>query len=155
MNDSAGTTENGTLWNFALSGTASNWVGVVAPGYASSPTSGSTIDVGTVAVGSSGNSALNVSETGNATLNVTSHSLSGTNAADFSVTPATLSISDGGAAQDLTITCTPSSAGTLTATLTVNHNASGSPATYTLQCTGSAPEYASSPTSGSTIDVGT
>ncbi|MDM8530766.1 Ig-like domain-containing protein [Anaerolineales bacterium HSG25] len=136
LNNNAGTTENGTLWNFALSGTTSNWVGPAVPGYASSPASGSTIDVGTVAVGASGNITLTVSENGSDALNVTGHSLSGANAADFSVTPATLSISDGGAAQDLTITCTPSSAETRTAMLTVNHNADDSPATYTLQCTG-------------------
>jgi len=29
-NDSAGITQNGTLWNFALSGTSSNWVGLLS-----------------------------------------------------------------------------------------------------------------------------
>jgi|GEM_PF-1101759 len=109
------------------------------PGYGSSPVSGSTIDVGTAAVGSSVSSNLAVSETGTATLNVISHVLSGADAADFSVTPATLSIADGGTAQNLTIQCIPSASGTRTAILTVSHNAPGSPATYTLNCTGTPP----------------
>jgi len=107
-----------------------------ASGYGSTPAVGSTINVGSATVGSSVSTNLQVSETGNAALNVTSHSLSGANMADFSVTPATLTIADGGAAQNLAIQCTPSGSGLRSATLTVNHNASGSPATYTLNCTG-------------------
>jgi hypothetical protein len=105
------------------------------PGYASAPVAGSTIDVGRVKVGSPVTATLTISETGEATLSV-SHSLSGTNAADFSVSPATLSIPDGGAAQSLSIRCAPGGPGLRTATLTVNHNAAGSPAAYTLNCTG-------------------
>jgi len=107
-----------------------------APGYSSTPAPGSTIDVGSASVGVSVSKPLKVSETGNAELKVTSAELTGTNAADFSVTPATLTIADGGAAQDLSIKCTPSADGARTATLKVNHNATGSPATYTLNCTG-------------------
>jgi hypothetical protein len=50
---------------------------------------------------------LTIRKTGNASLNITGHSLSGPDAADFSVSPATISIPDGGAAQALSIRCTP------------------------------------------------
>ncbi len=106
------------------------------PGYSSSPSAGSTINVGSATVGSPVSRNLQVSETGSMTLSVTSPTLSGANVADFSVTPATLSIADAGAAQNLTITCTPAAVGSRSATLTVNHNAPGTPATYTLNCTG-------------------
>jgi uncharacterized repeat protein (TIGR01451 family)/CSLREA domain-containing protein len=109
-----------------------------APGYGSAPAPGSSLSVGTATVGSPVSTALEVSETGDADLDVTSHSLSGANPDDFNVTPATLTIADGGAAQNLTIECTPSGTGDRTATLTVNHNAAGSLATYTLNCTGTA-----------------
>jgi len=111
---------------------------VFAPvaGYGSSPAPGSEINVGSATVGSSTSADLSVSETGDATLQVTSHSLSGSNAADFSVSPATLTIPDGGGPQKLAITCTPGATGARTAILTVNHNAPDSPATYSLTCTG-------------------
>ena len=110
------------------------------PGYASLPPTGGTIqfglDTGGVEVGSTVTSTLTISETGNAMLNITSLVLSGPNAADFSVSPTSFSIVDGGAAQTVNVTCTPAGYGLRTATLTVNHNAAGSPATYTLNCTG-------------------
>jgi len=111
----------------------------VAPGYGSSPAPGSTVDFGSANLNASVSKTLSISETGSAELKVTGVELTGTNAADFSVTPATLTIADGGAAQDLTIKCTPSAAGVRTATLTVSHNAAESPATYTLTCTGKLP----------------
>lgn len=111
------------------------------PGYASAPVAGSTINVGKVNVGSPITTTLMISETGNAALNVTGHTLSGANAADFNVSPATLSIADGGAARPLNIRCTPSAYGLRIATLTINHNAVGSPATYTLSCAGTVRAY--------------
>ena len=62
--------------------------------------------------------------------------LSGPDAGDFSVLTATLTLVDGGAVQDLGIACTPSVSATRVATLTVTHNAVGSPALYALRCTG-------------------
>ncbi|OQX12979.1 MAG: hypothetical protein BWK80_43220, partial [Desulfobacteraceae bacterium IS3] len=90
-------------------------------------------------MGVSVSKTLSIIETGNAELKVTSHALSGANTGDFSVTPKTLTIADGGAAQNLTVQCTPGAPGARTATLTVSHNAAGSPATYTLNCTGKLP----------------
>lgn len=128
-----------------------------APGYGSKPAPGSTINVGSAVVSQSITSTLTISETGNATLNVTSIALSGANATDFKATPSNLTIADGGASQNVTITCTPSAVGTRTATLTVTHNADGIPATYTLTCAGipaPAPGYDSTPAPGSTLNVG-
>lgn len=79
---------------------------------------------------------MTVSETGDAELDVTSVSFSGANASEFTISSQTLAIADGGAAQPLTITCTPTATGLRTATMTVNHNAPGSPATYSLTCYG-------------------
>ncbi len=120
-----------------LSGTGTM---VSQPGYGSDPAPGSSIDVGTANVGSTISATLTISETGAATLVVTP-ALSGPNAADFGFTPSTLTIPDGGAAQDLTISCTPSVTGTLAATLTVAHNAPGSAAVYALSCSGEALYY--------------
>ena len=111
------------------------------PGYASAPVVGGTITVGEVNIGLPITATLTISETGNATLNVTGHTLSGASAADFSISPPTLSIADGGVAQALYIRCTPSTYGSRTATLTINHDAAGSPATYTLSCTGTDRTY--------------
>jgi uncharacterized repeat protein (TIGR01451 family) len=117
-----------------LSGTGTM---VSEPGYSSDPAPGSTFDMGTAPVDGTVSATLTVSETGNATLVVTP-ALSGPDAAYFGVSPSTLTIADGGVVQDLTIACTPSVQRTLAATLTVAHNADGSPALYPLSCTGEA-----------------
>lgn len=117
-------------YDFAIQGVG------LQPGYDSSPAPGSIIDVGSVMIGVPVTATLTISETGDVAVNVTSHSVSGTNADDFSVSPASLSIADGDPSQNLTITCTPSATGIRTTTLTVNHDAAGSPASYTLNCTG-------------------
>jgi len=122
-----------------------NCTGTATPGYGSMPPAASTINIGTANVGSSVSAPLQIIETGTATLNITSHALTGTNAGDFSVTPATLSIADTGAPQNLTIQCTPTATGLRTATLTVNHNVPGSSA-YTLNCTGTTPPVTASVT---------
>jgi hypothetical protein len=105
-------------------------------GYGSAPAPGSPIILGSTPISTPISTTLMISETGEITLTVTSHSLSGPNAADFSVSPANLSIGNGEPAQALTITCTPSAVGERTATLTVNHNGPGGPATYPLSCIG-------------------
>jgi hypothetical protein len=105
------------------------------PGYDSAPAPGSGIDVGTARVGGTVTAALMITETGDMTLLVTP-TLSGADDADFWFEPATLAVRDGGGGQALTIGCTPSVSGTLAATLTVVHNAPGSPAVYALGCRG-------------------
>jgi uncharacterized repeat protein (TIGR01451 family) len=107
------------------------------PGYGSNPAPDSAIDVGTAHVGSTVTATLSISETGDATLMVTP-TLAGPDAAAFGITPSTLTIPDGGKPQDLTIACSPSVTRTLASTLTLAHNATGSPALYPLSCTGEA-----------------
>jgi len=96
--------------------------------------------VGAASMGSTISATLTISETGDMTLVVTP-TLSGADATDFWFVPPTLTILDGGTAEDLTIGCMPSITGTLTAMLTVAHNALGSPAVYPLSCTGKATYY--------------
>ncbi len=125
------------------------------PGYGSTPAVGSTINVGSVVVGGTVSTPLTISETDTTTLIVSSHVFSGPNMSKFSIAPTTsFSIIDGGASKVLTITCKPTVAGTITATLTINHNAPVSPATYNLECTGLTPGYGSMPAISSTINVG-
>jgi len=116
--------------------TSSDVVTVAVTVYASAPTPGGVLNVGTTKVGSTITTTLSISKAASVPLNVTGHALAGTNSADFDVTPGTLSIPDGGAAQPLYVSCTPGDFGLRTATLSVYYNAPGSPATYTLRCTG-------------------
>ncbi len=60
--------------------------------------------------------------------------ITGLTGTKFSVSPATATIAAGGS-QAFTITCDGSAAGTFTATMAVAHDATGSPANYTLSCT--------------------
>lgn len=108
--------------------------GPPGPGYGSKPAPGSTINF-SGAVGSTPTQSLVVSETGGATLTISTMALSGANVSKFDVTtPASFSITDGGAPQTVNLTCDGSSAGTFTASLSVLYGASGSPATYPLSC---------------------
>lgn len=136
--------------------TLSNTTNAVA-GFSSTPAPGSAISFGLATVGTSVNRGISVSESGSGTLQVSNIALSGPNAADFNVTPTSFNIVDGGAAVNVTVTCTPSAAAVRTATLTITHNAAGSPATYSLTCEGTLtalPAYSSTPAPNGTLDVG-
>jgi hypothetical protein len=128
-----------------------------APVYGSTPAPGSTIPVGTTTTGVAITTNLTVSNSGTAQLDVTAADITGANASDFSITAggAPFSITSDGANKTVTIQCLSNTAGSKTATLTITHNAPGSPATYTLTCTVTAPVYGSTPAAGSTIPVGT
>ncbi len=127
-----------------------------APGYGSSPIGGSTLTLGTTPNNPT-TTNVTVSETGTATLVVSNVAVTG----DPEITLTTASsfqILDGGPSQDITVQCSSSQTGTFNATLTVTHNASGSPATYPVQCDVTAaptPGYDSNPTPGSTLSLGT
>ena len=110
------------------------------PGYGSTPAPGSSINIGVTDVGNTISTTLAIFETGDMPLIVTP-TLGGADAGDFNVMPLTLNIPDGGAAQMLTLTCTPSIIGTRAATLTVTHNTLSSPALYPLRCTGGSPHF--------------
>lgn len=126
----------------------------VAPIYASSPIPGSSINFIDTSVGSTSNRTLKIENSGSATLNIITSNLSGANAGDFSVQPTSFSIDAGGGTQTVTINCTPSSTGVRSATLTITHDASGSPATYSLLCNGISPIYTSTPSPGEGIKFG-
>lgn len=108
---------------------------VGSAGYHSFPAPGSPINLGTTNISSTISTTLTINEIGDMPLVITP-TLSGADTENFRFTPTFLTIPDGGAAQDLTVECTPSITGTLTATLSVAHNAPDSPAVYPLTCIG-------------------
>ena len=94
---------------------------------------------------------LIVTNCGTAPLHISSATLSGTGAGDFSVTPActaTTSVPPG-VTCNLSITFTPTAAGTRQATLTIASDISDSPTTILLQGTGFIPAPALCPSLGS------
>jgi hypothetical protein len=100
--------------------------------------------------------AATLTNTGNTALSITGISLTGANASDFAETnecPASLAPQQ---TCTISVTFTPASAASLTATLSVADNATGAPQTATLNGTGTAaPSFTiSSPTGPQTISAG-
>jgi|GEM_PF-4968024 len=91
-----------------------------------------TVSAGSVTSGSSGTATFSVTNRGGAALSVTGITVSGSDAAMFTVSPASFTINAGGAAQAVTVTFTPTSAGAKSASLSIAHNASGSPTSVTM-----------------------
>lgn len=119
----------------------------MAAGYGSTPAGSGSIPFGSVNKGTEvvDDDALVISETGDATLTVSNIAISGTHAADFELTGTPtlpFSILNGEAAVNVGIKFRPRATGARSATLTVTHDASGSPVTYTLTGTGTAPTAA-------------
>jgi hypothetical protein len=117
------------------------------------------INMGTTLVGTPISFALQISNTGAGTLNVNSGApfITGTNAIDFTVTPALPLNIIPGTPQFLTIQCNPSGAGLRTATLNLTTN---DPARltvfYTLNCVGTVEaRYSSIPAPNTLVNVGT
>jgi hypothetical protein len=111
--------------------------------YASTPTVGSLLDVGTVTVGTSDTTSLELREVGSVDLvvDLAEPALSGTDADYFRIeSPSSfpVTIADGSDEQvTLTIVCTPQQSGTHTATLTLATNDTAQPTvSYPLRCTG-------------------
>ena len=98
--------------------------------------SATSLSAGSVNAGASGTATFTVGNTGNAALNITGITVTGTDASQFTVSPATFTVNVGTAAQTVTVTFEPASAGTKSASLSIAHNASGSPSTVTLSGTG-------------------
>ena len=145
LNDLAGTAQNGTLTNFALSGSTSNWTepGGVASGTSCTPyqepeinvQGGSPLativdgdntpsttegtDFGLVAVNGSLARTFNIFNTGNAALTITS--ITSDNGL-FVVSGAPTSVAANGGSATFTVTFTPTATGTQTATITINNN---------------------------------
>jgi uncharacterized membrane protein len=136
--------------------------GVVMAGdpgsYQSSPPPGSTLNIGGSTVGTPvSNSTLRVTNGGTTTaLTISNASITGANAADFTVTlppiPFSLAV---GASQNVTIQCTPGGAGPRNAQLqlTTDDPNNLSPA-YPLTCTGLVPAFSSVPAPGGTLNIG-
>lgn len=109
-----------------------------APVYASVPAPSSTINI-TALTNMPMTSTVVISNTGNDDLIISNYSTTG--GPQISVTGAAtpFTIPMGAGTQTLTLTCSNATTGNFTGTLTVTHNAVGSPATYTVNCAVSAP----------------
>ncbi|RKZ43115.1 MAG: hypothetical protein DRQ41_06080 [Gammaproteobacteria bacterium] len=106
------------------------------PVYYSLPGSGSSINFGSITVGTPVTQDITISEKGNADLEIRLDSITGTDVGDFSLlTTLPFTIIDGGAAKTVTVQCTPSGEGVRTADLQISSN-DGSTHTYSMQCTG-------------------
>ncbi len=113
--------------------------GGIGPIYSSIPITGSLISFGPIAVGASATQTLIIHNTGDAPLSVFAITVTGANAGDFTPPDRNSFILSPSAALTLTLGCTPTVAGTRTATLTISYNAPGTPASYPLSCSASAP----------------
>src|SRR5262249_34888223 len=115
-------------------------IGTAVPGYASNPAPGSTIDVGTILIGTAISTNLTITNPGSA-ITIVNPPGSGiiTGSTDFTITSGAPSFSMApGATHVVTIQCIPTSAGLRVATLTFNTNVPGKTTiTYGLTCTGS------------------
>ncbi|MDX1992112.1 MAG: choice-of-anchor D domain-containing protein, partial [bacterium] len=129
------------------------------PGYGSNPTNGTAIPL-TTTVGTPINATIAVTETGNAPLTV---NVALSNTTDFTLTsPATFTINDGGAAQNIVVRCnaTTNTGSPFTTTVTVTTNDPTQPAggyTYPITCTvnpgAGTSGYASTPNPSATIPL--
>ena len=128
------------------------------PGFGSTPAPGSTLNLGRTGIGTPISATITISETGGAALVIANPVLSEPNGDhDYTLTgPAfPLTIADGGAAQQLTVTCRPTLTRTRFAVLRLDTNDPTQPNVYYLfTCTGTNPAYSSAPGVGSVIDFG-
>jgi len=98
------------------------------------------LSLGSIAVGgSSPVQTATLKNTGNATLNITGITLAGANPTDFALTNTCGTSLAAGANCAISITFTPASAATFSATLQVADNSTGSPQTAALTGTGTVP----------------
>jgi len=133
--------------NVALSGTGST---TSSGQLSASPTS---VNFGTVATGSSANQQIYVTNTGNAAVKISSLAASGSGFTVSGVTaPVTLNPSQ---RVILTVAFAPSTAGSVTGSVTLESDATNSPLTISLSGTGAQPGLSISPASfnfGSVVD---
>jgi hypothetical protein len=105
-----------------------------SPAVSLSPTS---VAFGNVLVGStSPSSTIKLTNTGTASLTISSIGLTGANTADFSQTNNCGSGVLAGGSCSIVVTCTPASAASFGANVSITDNAAGSPHTASLTCTG-------------------
>ena len=117
-----------------------------APAMSATPTS---LSFGDRVVGSSGAmQAVTVKNIGNAPMTVGGTSVSGTNAGDFSVVSNSCGTSvAAGASCSIGVNFTPGALGSRSASLSISHNAAGSPQVIGLGGSGTAPVLVNAPTS--------
>ncbi len=115
-----------------------NAVAQPVAGFDSTPAAPGLLDFGDLIVGQSKNEKITVKEVGTATLTVNSSVLGGANPGDFSIGGGfNLSLTNGHAPVDVTVSCTPTAPGIRTATLTVTTNDPTQPTVlFNLSCTG-------------------
>jgi hypothetical protein len=117
----------------------------LAPVVNLSPTS---YNFGSQLIGTTSSAAsITLTNPGNAKLNITSVSIAGTNSGDFAETNTCGASVAEGASCTLSVTFTPTVAGSETATLTITDNASPATQTVNLTGTGTGPLVSLSPTS--------
>lgn len=109
-----------------------------APVYASNPAPSATINMTTLTTGSA-TSTVVISNAGTDDLTISNFSTTGGPQIVVSGAATPFTIPVGGGTQTLTLTCSNATAGNFSGTLTVTHNAAGSPATYTVNCDVTAP----------------
>jgi|GEM_PF-1180236 len=153
----ASTTPNSLLYDGTLSGLNITHLDVdgsqieVNPGSLVNVTD--SVDYGTIRYTTTASANVTVANDRTEPLNVTSTSITGTDAGNFT-------ISAGGgeriispsASAELNVTFQPADRGNYSATLRVEHNASGSPSTVSLAGAGGAPDYNVTPSA--TVDFG-
>ena len=105
----------------------------MAPGYSSVPAPASTITIDTL-TSVPGTKTVIISNTGDDNLIIGSYAMTTNSEITVSGTVPPFTIGVGLGTETLTLTCLSGTPGSYSDTLTVNHNASGSPATYTINC---------------------
>ena len=120
--------------NAAGSPTTFNVTGTgVAAGAPAIALSASSLSFGNVNIGANSQKTFTVSNSGTATLNVSNIT---SNGGAFTANPTSFNIASGGSPQTVTVTFSPLALQTYSATLTLTHNASGSPSNISLTGTG-------------------
>lgn len=143
-------------------GTATCDIGAVendgaSPGFGSAPVPPGPIHVGSATVGLSVSNSFEVFETGNFELTLSNPTISGANAADFSlVTGFPVMIGDGDPVAAVEVSCVPTAVNTRSATLTFQTtDGSHSQVSYDLLCEGTAvpqPGFGANPAASGTVD---
>ena len=107
------------------------------PIYDSNPAVSTTINLGSTLIGTEITAPLQIIEAGGAALIVSLNSITGVNAADFSIIGLSTTVLNGNPPQSIAIICSPSAAGLRTAQATFNTNDPTQPTvSYDLACTG-------------------
>lgn len=167
ITDVSGSSSNGTLANFALSGTSSNWTGfsIINSGVSCSlitvpdinvrgnsitivntatlPTTANFTQYNTLLLGSSLSRTFVIQNTGTAPLTISNYSLSGTDASQFTITTAPAASVAASGSTSIVVTFSPNSIGVKSATVNiVSDDCDESPYVFAVEGTGVQPAEA-------------